>query len=213
MGTVHGYAFIYQLIDQYKDSKLRVLLAKDSQKGILDLCEEAFGNRLILMNSNDIVDAKELVFVKNNAHTLVEHSVMERVVPLFLKPKDRLCIACLKTTDTINITDDGILNQEQVKGLNIPTRFVQLRPEDFSEPEWISIVFNCEEMIVGWNSCFFKAIMYLVPGHKCKKIQCIIVGSNFKGQSDSYGKVAFEYTEKCNVSTIFHTYSATLKLQ
>jgi hypothetical protein len=214
LGTVHGYAFIYQLINQYKDTQYRILIAKESSKGILELCNEAFGGeRLVYVNNNQVIEAQDLRFVVNTCHCYVPHSIMNVVVPLFLRPKPTLCLAALKTTDTVNVTGVGVLNQQQVSQLNIPSRFVKVKPEDFSEMDWMSMVYNCEELLVGWNSCYFKAIMYLTSGHKCKKVHCLIVGPCSLQQYREHGKTALEYAEKCNVQSIFHIYGSPLRIE
>ncbi len=213
LGTVHGYAFVYQLIEQFKNTDYRVLVAKDSQKGILELCTEAFKDRLVFINNKDVVEALEFRFVVNTFHALVDHSTMNVVVPLFLRPKPTLCLAALKTTDTANVTGDGILNQQQVNQLNIPPRFVRVKPEDYSEIDWMSMVYNCEELFVGWNSCYFKAMMYLVPGHQCKKIHCLIVGPNYEVQFKQYGKEAVDYAQKCSIQTVFHIFNSRLAIE
>lgn len=182
-GTGHGYAFIFQLIHQYAESNLKILLPVGTQQGMVDLCESVFGlNRIIRIEPDTIYEIPKLAFVQNKYHAFVPKSIMDSVVPRFLKPQPSLSLCVLKTSSTENVTKSGVLTELEVKNLNIPERFQLIDPSKMNECVYASMIYYAKELLVSWGTAHFKALEYLQCGNVCKNITILVVGPVFLKQ-------------------------------
>lgn len=182
LGTIHGYTFVYQLIQQHASTCFKVLMAKEAQGGMLDLCTQVFGPRLVLVEHDAVIETPAFHFVSNKYHTLVPQSIMKEIIPRFIKPVVSQSLVVFKSTTSANITSDGVLTEPMIDALQVPKRFLRVTPESIPETQWASMVYFCKELIVPWNSCFFKAIHYLTSGHACQKLVVLVVGPAYTGQ-------------------------------
>lgn len=143
-GTVHGYAFIFKLIHDYKDSDKKVVLAKDSQSGILDLCQKAFGDRIIYLDSKNTIRCPRFYFVQDVPHILASHEVMNTIMPLLRAPhvsQPSSSVMVLKTNQSLNISHQfGVVTEQEIKSWNIPTRFQRLFPEKMNEIDFARFI-------------------------------------------------------------------------
>lgn len=189
-GTGHGYCFIFQLIDQYRDSDKKILMVETAQKGMLELCERVFGNeRIIRIKSNTTYEISDLCFVNAKHHTFVPHTMMCRIMPFFICKTQSLSLCILKTTTTENTTNNGVLNQSQIQNLNIPERFTMIDPSSYNECEYASMIYYSNEILISWGTAFAKAAAYLIEGTNCKKVSVLVVGRQFE-QEFNVGKGA-----------------------
>lgn len=180
-GTAHGYCFIFQLLDQFRNSNKKILLIETAQKGMFDLCEKVFGNeRIIRIKSDKIYEIPDLTFVDAKYNTTVPQNLMDRIMPIFIQPAESLSLCILKTATTENTTKNGILSQSQIDNLQIPKRFTMIDPSRYNECDYASMLYHSKEILISWGTASFKGAAYLIKGNACKKLTVLVIGKQFE---------------------------------
>jgi len=199
IGTVHGYAGIFSILIKYfKDienyQQYKIIVYKNSQKGILDIIEFLINkDKLIYLDSNICYKFNNMLFIENNIHNysnevdnnvslFIENNIINNSSINFENNYNKICI--MKSSKSQNLTSDGIFHYDDIINFSNKYNINNIEPTDYNEIELIKIIYNCEIFIVSWGTSFFKNYVYI--SNKCKSISVIVYGDNFIKQYNSH---------------------------
>jgi len=206
IGTVHGYAGLYCIIDQYIRDKEKykdyyLLVYINSQKGILEIingfveCGVFDKEKIIYVLSDIPYLFKSIKFLFNRWHMYPSHIGNEHnnfkidIIRKYLisakynvKPdEDRICI--IKSSESENLTTSGIVSKSKIDDFCDKYNFNFLEPMKMNEVELINRLYNAKVFLTSWGTAYFKNHVYL--SHKCEKIYILVIGEDFKKQYHS----------------------------
>jgi len=207
-GTVHGYSGIYHIICKYLENiteykKYKILVYKNSQKGILDIITH-------LCNKN-VIDKNKIIYIDKN---IIYHFHSVKVIPNFFHvfgnemslkvnkfitdnmsidrnnikyynslnlPKKLTNLCIIKGTNSTNLTNDGIFKNEIIINFCNKWDLTLIEPNNLDEIKLIHCVNQCKNLIISWGTSFFKNFVYI--SDDCEKIIVLIMkNSNFLEQ-------------------------------
>lgn len=206
-GTVHGYSGLYNILSEYlnnyemyKDKK--ILVAKNSQQGIIDIINHLFNkniidkDKIIYIDKNKIYHCHSITFIPNRFHIFEEElsikvsNIMDRyIIPdrsdqlyydsLNLPNNlDKVCI--MKGTNSNNLTTDGVVPQNNIINFVSKWEITLIEPGIINEIPLIHCINQCKVFITTWGTSFLKNYIYV--SDQCEKIIVLIIGDVFIGQ-------------------------------
>jgi len=192
-GTVHGYTGIYSILIEYinnyeKYKNYKLLVYKNSQKGILDIINKLCNlniidkNNIIYLDGDIIYKFKSLLIIPNichvftnplsiNTNNFIEKYLLNNIYPKY----KQICL--LKTTNTNNITNVGVINNKHSKYLCDKYNLNFLNTNIIDEIELLNTINNCEIFVTSWGSAFLKNYIYI--SNNCKKIIVLVIDQEF----------------------------------
>ena len=208
LGTIHGYSGIFNIIIDYLDNKDRfngykIIVYKNSQKGILNILEH-LGNKgvinknsIIFLEENIVYHFSSIVFIPNKHHIYDNEDFIKRISDLidnyvaidiknveYIKslnlPTNMEKILVMKGNNSCNITSDGVFLDNNIYNFKKKWNLTHIEPGNIDEIELIHILQQCNVFVVSWGTSFFKNYIYV--SDKCKQIIVLISGSAFVGQ-------------------------------
>lgn len=201
-GTVHGYSGIFYILLEYinnydKYKEYDIIVYENSQKGILDLINNAIEknyidrNKVIFLSSNTIYFFSEIFIIPNGHHNIYQPNIdfslkindyiSKNIIGSINTENygDKICL--LKTSFFDNKTDSGILNHSEAVELAKRNGFTFLDLNKINdETKLINIIHKCSEFYTSWGTAFMKNFVYV--SDRCQKIIVLIVGDDFKNQ-------------------------------
>lgn len=206
LGTVHGYAGLYCIIDQYIRDKEKykdhyIVIYINSQKGILEIingfveCGVLEKDKIIYVLSEIPYLFKSITFLFNRWHMYPSHIGDEHnqfkidIIQKYLvsskyniDPQDeRICI--IKSSESENLTNNGIVSKSIIDKFCENYDFTFLEPMKMNEIELINRLHNAKVFVTSWGTAYFKNHVYL--SDKCEKVYILVIGEDFKNQYHS----------------------------
>lgn len=212
LGTVHGYAGIFCILDQYirykekyKDYYLLVYI--NSQKGILDIingfqnCGIIDREKIIYILQDTPYLFKSIKFLFNRWHMYPTHLndshtqfKLDIISNYLVTSKDsdnyddRICI--IKSSESQNLTYNGIVSKNKIDEFCNKYNLTFLEPMNMNEIELINKLYRAKVFVTSWGTAYFKNHVYL--SSKCEKILILVIGDDFTKQYHS-GYVPKQY--------------------
>ena len=210
-GTVHGYTGIYYIISEYINNyelykNKKILVAANSQQGILDIINHMCNrnlidrNNIIYLEKNKIYHFFSITFIQNHYHNFGGElcNKVTDIITKYIAPDrsdrlyydslnlpqnlDRLCI--IKGSNSVNLTSDGIVPQNNVINFTNRWGLTIIEPNIINEICLIHCINQCRELIITWGTAFLKNYVYI--SDYCQKIIVLVIGDGFIGQYNSY---------------------------
>ena len=210
-GTVHGYCGIYNVISEYLNNyeihkHKKILLAKNSQQGILDiinhLCNKNIidKDKIIYIQKNKTYHFHSITFIPNRFHIFEEelsnkvcdimnkYIIQDRFDTLYYNSLnlpsnlDKICI--IKGTNSTNLTTDGIVPQNNIIDFASRWGITIIEPGMINEINLIHCINQCKIFITTWGTSFLKNYIHI--SDECEKIIVLIIGNAFIGQYNDY---------------------------
>jgi hypothetical protein len=206
-GTVHGYSGIYYILFEYinnyeKYKEYDIIVYKDSQKGILDIINNAIENKyineekVIFISHDTIYLFDEIYIIPNKNHSYFPPSKFTLDINDYISKNIILKsynhnygdkIALLKTSITENNTQSGILSHMEAVTLTSKSGYTLLDLNRINdEIKLINIIHDCTVFLTSWGTAFMKNYVYI--SNKCKKIIVLIIGDDYKNQYNHHLK-------------------------
>jgi hypothetical protein len=214
-GTVHGYSGLFYILMQYINNlelykKYKILVYKNSQKGILDIINYFISDKdIIYLDPENIYNFDSMLIIPNKYHTYsdlefnnkVSTFIQDNIInSLTINKKTFLIypkICIIKSSISSNITQFGVFNNDDIINFCSKYNLVSIEPTNYNEIELIQIINSCEYFITSYGTTFLKNFIYI--SDKCKKIIVLVYGDIFIKQ----------YEEEQNLLT--HFKSATIE--
>ena len=192
-GTVHGYVTIWEYIMYFLKmgkNNFKVILCHNTQQGIKDIVHHFVDkNNILLLDINKqylfdqiyFIPHKEMIFSDKFCNTYFNNFIEENIIRTIsnndLKLKPNICI--LKVNDKTNCTGQGVFNKKDAHVFANKNGFELYQPEKNNEINNIFQLYNCQNVVFGWGTSYYKNIRYL--GNNCKKIY-VIINNGYKHQ-------------------------------
>ena len=227
LGTVHGYTGLFNNIIYYLDNiekfkNHKIIIYRESQKGMLDIIYYLVDNKVldkdkfIFLEKNVSYYFSSVYFIENKYHIYTNELsklISTKFIDKYIKP--HLCdtiylnsisehynlpknldkILIMKGSDSIKITDDGTFSNESITNFKNKMNLTLIEPGIIHEIALIHIIQSCSIFIVSWGTSFFKNYIYI--SDKCKQIFVLILeNSNFYDQYTGSYKNNLIYTYK-----------------
>mgnify|MGYP000424242948 CR=1 FL=1 len=237
IGTVHGYSGLYCIlleyinnISKYKD--LKIIVAKNSQTGILNIIEH-FCNRNVINKNNVIyLDShvsykfKTITFIPNKYHIfnvpfandiskiidkyIIHDKLNIEYYKSLLIPNniDNICI--IKGSQSKNITEFGIIQQEIINVFCNKYNLLLIEPTNYHEIIFIHHVNRCKYLVITWGTTFMKNFIYI--SDECTKILVLVIGNEFIKQYNMYLNNNILITKFKNANLIYKIVSENLDI-
>ena len=184
-GTTHGFSSLLDLYLQYFGNK-KIIVYKNTQKGILDLLNLFINKDLIIYLDNntkhkfksiEFIDIKRHIF---NLNTDIDE--LNKFISKYIKEDNILHkrIGIFKTNKTTNLTSDGTLSEYKCIKLCKINKIDRIKPEKLNEIQVIKKLRNTELYITTFGTSFTKNLFYL--SDKCKKIIVLVIGIEHNNQ-------------------------------
>jgi len=189
-GTGHGYSAIYQLIIQYHKNytffkNFKIIMFKNTQQGIFDLVKYYVPEeKIIVIDIEKIYKFRKIIlipitdYVPSAKLALDFYPFISKIASNKLIRNEK--IALLKSSNSQNLTCDGIIPYKFIEKYCSKHGFQFIDPTNFNEIDVIKILFHCKTLITSWGTTYSKNIMYL--SGKCKQILVIVYGKEFIDQ-------------------------------
>ena len=171
-GTVHGYSGIYYILFEYinnyeKYKEYDIIVYKNSQKGILDIINNAIEKKyideekVIFISDDTIYLFDEIYIIPNKHHNYFSASkltleindyISKNIIFKSYKHNYGDKISLLKTSKSENITNSGILSQQEAITLTSKSGFTLLDLNIINdEIKLINIIHDCTEFLTAWG--------------------------------------------------------------
>lgn len=215
-GTIHGYTGLFYILIEYINNfelykNYKILVYKNSQKGILDIINYFIDGKNIIYLDPEIIYRFDLMFIIPNQYHYYDNLEFNNKVSLFIHNNiinsinkktiliyPKICI--IKSSISSNLTQDGVFNNNDIIKFCTKYNLVNIEPTNYNEIEIIKIINSCEQFIVSWGTTFFKNFIYI--SDKCKKIIVLIYGNVFINQ----------YNNEQNIITKFKSANIEYKI-
>lgn len=188
-GTTHGYSGLYFTINEYLKNKEKlknhkIIVYKNSQKGILDIIDYLINkkiiNNVLYIDNNKLYFFKSIYFIANKWHgfpridsiPIIENYILDKPP---IKTYNNICV--IKSNISSNLTDDGIINQSVINNFCIKNNLITFDPAKMNEIDFANIIHNAKNIIFSWGTTFFKNYVYI--SDKCKSIKVIVIGQAY----------------------------------
>ena len=226
LGTVHGYTGLFNNIIYYLDNiekfkNHKIIIYKQSQKGILDIIYYLVDkniiskDKLILLEKDMSYYFSSVYFIENKYHLYndeLSHLILTKFINKYIKPYhadrnyinsilessnlpknlDRILI--MKGSNSIKLTDDGTFSNESIINFKNNMNLILIEPGLINEINLIHIIQSCSMFIVSWGTSFFKNYIYI--SDKCKEIIVLILenSNSYNQYVDTYkNNLVFKY--------------------
>lgn len=224
-GTVHGFSSFYYTIIEYfnnyeKYKNLKLIILRDSEKGMLDiinhLCESGLLdiNNIIYIELNSLYLFKSVTFIPNKYHCFnnefipivdkfIESSLIIKDSSIYTNPN----ICLLKSDNSNNIgTSSSNLTGDMVE--NFCNKWDFKKCSGVNEIDRINYIYNCKVLVISYGSAFFKNFIYV--SDICEKIIVIVSGDIYVNDYNRLAnKVTTEYEgvilKKYKNADVFYT--------
>jgi hypothetical protein len=226
LGTVHGYTGLFNNIIYYLDNIERfknhkIIIYRESQKGMLDIIYYLVGNKVldkdkfIFLEKNVYYYFSSVYFIENKHHIYtneLSELISTKFIDKYIKPhhcdtiyinsifeqynlpKNMDKILIMKGSNSIKLTSDGTFSNEHIINFKNRMNLVLIEPGFIDEIALIHIIQSCSIFVVSWGTSFFKNYIYI--SDKCKQIVVLVLeNSNFY----------IQYTNSYN-NNLIHTY-------
>jgi hypothetical protein len=192
-GTIHGYSGLFYILieyiknfDKYKDYK--IIIYKNSQKGILDIIyylskNNIISNNIIIIDSDIIYNFKNMIIIPNKKHSVENDfaiEISEFIDKYLIKNNfDEIYerVSIIKSSISNNLTSDGIVSQEEINTFSQNNYLVSIEPTNYNEVDFINILNNVNFIVFSWGTTFFKNYYYI--SDKCTNIIVVIIGESY----------------------------------
>jgi len=204
IGTAHGYCGLFCLLSDYLKNHIdkKIILYKNSQKGILDivyhilkqLYKEDFQKYIIILDHNIVYNINEITFITNKHHTYEQSAdfreEVTNILSTYIYPtlntkqyytnlinsnsiESHVCI--FKSTNTQNVTNSSIIPFSDIQLFCTKNDATFIEPSDYNEIDVIGILFYCKKFSTMLNNCFHKNFIYI--GNDCTEIDVYVISN------------------------------------
>ena len=198
-GTNHGYGGLFYIINEYikdyeKYKDYKIIVYKNSQKGILDIINylkdtNIIKNDIIYIDSDIIYKFNKFVIIPNKYHVIEPIYALEisnTIEKYLIKPNfniiyNKICI--IKSSLSQNLTNTTIVDVNTVNNFSNKNNLIFVEPTNYNETDFINILYNCNLLVLSWGSTFFKNYYYI--SDKCEKIIILVIGDS-KNEYNQY---------------------------
>jgi hypothetical protein len=190
-GTAHGYAYVYNLLDEYFSKREsyrdhKILVYGGSQKGMLDITDHLVENKqirpgtLVKLRAGVVYQVKELALIRNKSHGCDPSTVGRLICDHFDLARLRVStypsnrrIAIIKNAGSQNVTNQGVFPLSKVIQFCQRNGLLLVEPSKCrSEIELIKLVANAELLVFSWGTSFFKNMAYV--SDRCGKVVVLV---------------------------------------
>lgn len=190
-GTTHGYTGLFNLLNNYLryHGDKKIIVYKNSQKGILDIIQHIINPKnIIYVDADKLYKIRRLILIENRYHDYSVKFISE-IKYIFqryiIKPNNRFAynqfdnkkICIIKSNISDNKTKDGIIDYKLIEYYYSKNNIMIVEPTKYNEIDFINIVNRCVEMTVSWGTAFFKNYPYI--SFKCRLINVLIFDNNY----------------------------------
>lgn len=220
-GTVHGYSGLFYIISEYINNielykNKKILVAKNSQQGILDIINHLSNrniinkNNIIYLDKNIIYHIQSILFIPNKCHIFNDelcnkvtnivnkYIICDRIDINYMKslnlPENLNKICIIKGSNSHNLTASGVIPQNNVINFANKWNITLVEPSIINEIVLIHIISKCKIFVTTWGTAFLKNYIYV--SDICTNIIVIVVGEDFINQYNFY----------LNTNTLLHKY-------
>ena len=225
-GTVHGYSGLFFILNEYIENynlykNYKIIVYKDSQKGILDIInyfidKNIITEQIIYIDSHIQYLFNSIKFIPNKWHTFPKNLNKIDIIDKYIVnennylPLENNHICIIKSSLSDNRTKDGIIDIETIISFCSKNKLLFLEPIKMNEIELINRVNEAQIFVTSWGTAFFKNYIYI--SNKCEKIIVLVIGNAFINQYNNFISLNVLQTKFKNAIISYHIVDKMLNI-
>ena len=199
-GTVHGYAGIFDIIEQCISSNQefdKYIVHRNAQTGIIDIIKCSLPtDKIYFIEEDTVYKIESLTLFPVTFHAFFYKDVRElnylytKICPLldniFFSKTDELDskdICVLKSSESSNLTTVGVFHKSDIEIFCLLNNLLFIEPTDYSEDVYARIIYNSQTVVFSWGSTFLKGLLYI--SDICKRV-IVLIHKEFLPQFNYY---------------------------
>ncbi|AYV80242.1 MAG: hypothetical protein Gaeavirus20_7 [Gaeavirus sp.] len=193
IGATHAFSTMWCFINEYliNGYDKKILVYKNSTKGILDILIRIFGEcNIIYIDDSVIYKLCDATFFVNKYHSIITPVETDKLIHKFIDKylydpnlnlnPDVKTICIIKSSISNNSTFDDVADIDDVVKYCEINNYMFVDSVNYSEIEMINIIHRAKHIKFSWGSAFFKNVSYV--SDVCESIEVFVYSVIFTNQ-------------------------------